>query len=221
MLDRLTPRRVLGASLLAALCAQPVVAAGPVPFDPTWQEQRFPRLAANSYAFGGKSLGLRSEGAVSLAWRALDPAFWSVRNASWSWQVAQSTPATDLTRKGGDDRNIALYFVFLPQDKAARAADAGLRRLLRDRDARVLVYVWGGGHDRNQMLPSPYLDDRGKTVVLRPAGTGSHSENVDLARDYARAFGGTPGALVGLAVSGDSDDTSSRIDARIDGLQLR
>jgi len=56
---------------------------------------------------------------------------------------------------------------------------------------------------------------------LRPAGTGAHRENVDLAADYRRAFGGVPGALVGLAVSADSDDTNSRIRARVSGLVLK
>lgn len=208
-------------ALVATLLGGPAAAAGPVPFDQSWQEQRFPRLAANSYAFRGKTLGLRSEGAVSLAWRGLDASFWSARQAEWDWQVDAGTPPTDLTRKGGDDRNIALYFVFVPRDRAEDASESSLRRLLRDRDARVLVYVWGGAHDRNQMLDSPYLGDRGKTVVLRPSGSGAHRETVDLAGDYARAFGGSPGALVGLAVSGDSDDTDSRIDARIDNLVLR
>jgi len=59
------------------------------------------------------------------------------------------------------------------------------------------------------------------TIPLRPAGTGSHSERVDLAADYARAFGGAPGALIGLAVSGDSDDTDSVIRAAIGNLVLR
>jgi hypothetical protein len=43
---------------------------------------------------------------------------------------------------------------------------------------------------------------------------------VDLAGDYARAFGGSAGALVGLAVSGDSDDTDSTISAAIANLSL-
>lgn len=206
------------ATLAMSLSAQ---AKGPVAFDTAWQEQTFPRLDANSYGFGGNRLTLRSDGSVSLAWRALEPAFWSARTAAWEWAVTTGTPPTDLGRKGGDDRNIALYFVFLPQDKATRAAGAGIARLLRDRDARVLVYVWGGDHRRGQMLDSPYLGNRGKTIVLRGAGTGAHDESVDLDADFSRAFGGTPQALVGVAVSGDSDDTDSSIAARVEGLELR
>lgn len=56
--------------------------------------------------------------------------------------------------------------------------------------------------------------------MLRQAGTGSYSENVNLAADYAQAFGGQPGSLVGIAVSGDSDDTDSTIRAAIGNLTL-
>lgn len=217
----MTARKIAIAALAAMMWTAPAQATGPVSFDGAWQQQTFPRLDANTYGFGGSSLTLRSDAAVSLVWRALDQTFWPARSATWRWSVTTGTPPTDLGRKGGDDRNMAIYFVFLPQDKAARAAGSGIGRLLRDRDARVLVYVWGGDHRRGQMLDSPYLGDRGKTVVLRRAGTGAHDEAVDLAADFTLAFGTAPQALVGLAVSGDSDDTNSRIDARLERLVLR
>jgi hypothetical protein len=92
---------------------------------------------------------------------------------------------------------------------------------LSHEDVRVLVYVWGGDHAPGAFLDSPYLGPRGKTVVLRPAGTGEARERVDLAADFSRAFGGQRTALVGLAVSGDSDDTNTRITGRISGLTLQ
>lgn len=131
-------------------------------------------------------------------------------------------PPSDLRRKGGDDRNIALYFVFMDAESARRAGpQPRLRALLGNRNARMLVYTWGGDHSRGEVLDSPHLGARGKLVILRGAGTGSHSESIDLAADYARIFGGAPDALVGIAVSGDSDDTGSAIRARISDLVLR
>jgi len=43
---------------------------------------------------------------------------------------------------------------------------------------------------------------------------------VNLAKDYSRAFGGSAGALVGLAISADSDDTDTVIQGAISGLTL-
>lgn len=196
------------------------VSADPVPFDSAWKTQRFSLFSSNTYRFKGSAVDVISDGSVSMAYVALDPARWNARGAQWDWSVLEGVGATDLTRKGGDDRNLALYFVFLPQAEAERLRGGNIRKLLRNENARVLVYVWGGDHGRNQQLDSPYLGARGKTVVLRDAGTGTHRENVDLARDYSRAFGGEISALVGLAVSADSDDTDGEIRAQIAGLRL-
>lgn len=202
-----------------ALTSLPI-AAEPIPFDGAWKTQRFSLFSSNTYRFKGSELDVLSDGSVSMAYVALDSSRWDARDAQWNWSVVEGVAATDLTRKGGDDRNLALYFVFLPQAEAERLRGGSIRKLLGNEQARVLVYVWGGEHGRNQQLDSPYLGARGKTVVLRNAGTGSHREDVDLARDYQRAFGSQVEALVGLAVSADSDDTDGAIRARIAGLRL-
>ena len=89
-------------------------------------------------------------------------------------------PATDQTRKGGDDRNIALYFVFAPSNDISKAQNNNIKHLMSAPSTRVLMYVFGGKHQRGDILPSPYLKGFGKTVVLRPAGTGSFKETVEL-----------------------------------------
>ena len=196
-------------------------AAGPVSFANGWQEQRLSLFSSNDYSFG-QNLGLVSEGSVSIAWSRVGRDDWDTAGASWTWTVDQSVPATDLSLKGGDDRNISLYFVFVPESLAPSLEGANIRSLLGNDDVRIVQYAYGGNHSRGQVIPSPYgPSGQGVTIALRQAGTGSFSENVDLAADYARAFGGEKGALVGLAVSGDSDDTDSVIRAAIGNLVLR
>ena len=212
--------RVLSAITLAAILAAGPSLANQVSFDGSWKNQKFSLFSTNRYAQQGGTLGVASDDSVSLLYRAVPPSLWPSDTASWTWQVSQGVPGTDLTRKGGDDRNLALYFVFLPQADAERLRGTSVTRLLSNGAVRVLVYVWGGNHSRGEMLPSPYLGARGKTVVLRPSDTGRASERVDLAADYRKAFGGSPDALVGLAVSGDSDDTDSTIRAQVSGLRL-
>ena len=195
--------------------------AGPISFANGWQEQRLSLFSSNDYSFG-QNLGLVSDGSVSIAWSRVGRADWGSNGASWSWTVEQSVPATDLSRKGGDDRNISLYFVFVPESIAPSLEGANIRNLLGNDDVRIMQYAWGGNHSRGQVIQSPYGPrGQGVTIALRQAGTGSFSESVDLNADYARAFGGEKGALVGLAVSGDSDDTDSMIRAAIGSLSLR
>ena len=211
--------RLLPVALPLALLAT-TLSAGPVSFSSGWNEQRLSLFNSNDYSFGS-SLGIVSQDAVSLAWTRVPRADWGARGASWSWRVDASVPPTDLARKGGDDRNISLYFVFLPEAEAAALEGANIRQLMGNGSVRILQYAWGGNHGRGAILASPYAPGQGVTVALRQAGTGSHSESVDLASDFQRAFGSAPGALVGLAVSADSDDTDSVIQAAVSGLTLR
>lgn len=192
-----------------------------VGFDRSWSEQRFSMLSSNEYGRSGNSLSIASDGTVSMIYRQLDTSLWSAQSASWEWSVQTSVPPTDLTQKGGDDRNISLYFVFMDQAEAeALKENASIRSLLTAKTARVLMYVHGGNHQRGELLPSPYLGAQGRTKVMRPAGTGSYAEKVDLLSDFRRAFGEEPKALVGLAVSADSDDTETMIDASVSNLRI-
>ena len=185
-----------------------------------WNHQKFGIFGGNNWRQSGRTVSVESDGGVSLLWRPLPEKVWPATKASWSWNVGMSVPPTDLSQKGGDDRNLSLYFIFAPQDLATRANDLGIRKLLGNPEIRVLMYVWGGSHDRNTILASPYLGVRGKTIVLRPASTGQHEEIIDFRSDLDRAYGRRDLMLIGLAVSADSDDTETRIDARISDLRL-
>lgn len=206
-------------AVVAALCMITPAQAGPVSFASGWTEQRLQLFNSNDFTFGS-TLGVASDGAVSLVWTRTDPADWGTGAAAWEWSVSTSVAPTDLGRRGGDDRNLSVYFVFLPEAVAQGMQGANIRQLNRNPDVRILQYVWGGAHSRGQVLGSPYAPGQGATIVLRPSGTGAFAERVDLVADYARAFGGAPGALVGLAVSADSDDTDGQIRGTVGALTL-
>lgn len=185
-----------------------------------WKEQRFSLFSGNQWLQSQEGVLVTSDDAVSLIWTPLDSQRGDATAAFWTWSVDVSVPATKLDQKGGDDRNLSLYFVFMPQEVADANRGAGIRKLLGVEEARVLMYVWGGNYERGQILSSPYLGSRGRTIVQRSAGIGKHSEVVDLAADYLRAFGEQRTQLVGLAISADSDDTNSSIRARLQSLEL-
>jgi hypothetical protein len=212
--------RILSLALPLALAVSSV-AAGPISFGGGWNEQRLQIFNSNDYLFNGGSMTLVSDGGVSLAWTRTGRGDWGATAASWNWSVDQSVPATDLRRKGGDDRNISIYFVFVPEADANAMEGANIRQLNNNPNVRILQYVWGGNHARGSIQNSPYAPGQGANVILRAAGTGSNSENVNLANDFAAAFGGAPGALVGIAVSGDSDDTGTAIRASITNFAVR
>ena len=73
---------------------------------------------------------------------------------------------------------------------------------------------------RGEMLPTPYLGELGRTLILQPAGTGQARERVNLKADFQRAFGTKPTLLVGISISADSDDTGTQIRARVSNMRL-
>lgn len=205
--------------LAASICSCSLAEAEQVTFSDNWTEQAFSLFSSNEFVLNADTLDISSEGTVSVLWKKLPPSMWEANQANWDWAVEVSVPATDLTVKGGDDRNLSIYFVFSPQEYLPKSKGK-LTDLLKNKDVRVLMYVWGGDHDRGEVLPSPYLEDFGKTIILQRAGTGRASEQVNLANDFLRVFGENPEKLVGIAISADSDDTRSTISSSISSLKI-
>ncbi len=205
--------RILLASLLSAM-AFPAFA---ISFDGNWSEQNLPLKGSNDYGLGGGTLSIASDDAVSILYR---PIYQPASKASWSWSVSQSVPATNLRAKGGDDRNLSLYFVFMPAAEAEATKGQGMSKILRNKSAKALIYTYGGQDGRGAAFQSPYTAGRGQVIVKAPAGTGSGSENVDLAADYQRAYGAAPEVLIGIGVSADSDDSEASIRASLSGLAV-
>ena len=159
--------------IFSFVLALPVTAsAEAVSFDAGWKHQKFSLFSKNDYGYGGRSLSIGSEGSVSLIYKPLPEAQWGSTSAAWSWAVERSVPATDLRNKGGDDRNIALYAVFMPRAEATRLKGASVAKLLSNDQVRVLVYVWCGSHKRGASLASPYLGRAGRQLFCVGQGRG-------------------------------------------------
>ena len=206
-------------ALALSLLATPL-AAEEISFADGWTIQPFGLFGNNRYTLGEDGLTMESDDAVSLVWYRVPEALWGATQAEWTWEVTSSVEATDLTVKGGDDRNFTMYFFFLPEEEARAFGDGNIRDLQGNESGRVLTYVWGGDYETGEVIPSPYLGERGAAVMLQSVGTGEYTESVDLAADFGRAFEGDRGALVGIAVSGDSDDTGGVIEGMIRGLSV-
>lgn len=191
-----------------------------IPFDQNWKEQGFMRLFSNEYDLQDQQVNIISDGTVSVLWRPVDAAQERTKQASWDWSVTKGVGPTDLTARGGDDRNLAMYFVFVDPQSAKQLKRTSARKLLSNPNAKALIYVWGGIHPNGSMLQSPYAPGL-KTKVLRTGETGNFSETVNIDQDFVTAFGNTPKTLVGLAVSADSDDTDGFISGSISDLSLQ
>jgi len=220
-MKKITPAAILMAGLLM-VGAMEIAQADQVMFTPKWKALEFFRIPATEYKMEGATVEITARQSSSVTYSPLHKADWSATKAAWDWDTRQSVPPTNLAEKGNDDRNIAIYFVFLDKKVAEKIGQtASLRRLLTSRSARIIVYAFGGDKPVNTVEPNPYLGDRGILIIKRRATVGAFSENVDLRADYERAFKGAPGALVGIALASDSDNTGKVVIASVSNLVVQ
>jgi len=201
-----------------ALARGPDMAGGVAfPFGPNlsasgWQSVRSPwRRGARFSAPGKDALVVETAGGFGLLWHAVPRQVAKAEQARWRWRKQEGVGPTDLTKKGGDDRVLALYFAFANPADVTPGTD--LSELLRSGHGQVLIYVWGGAAKPGTVLPLPYFDGRGRTIVKRAANAKPgvwFDEEAGLRTDFARAFGRPPGHLVAVGVSSDADDTGGR-----------
>lgn len=192
--------------------------AAQIAFDGAWQVQNLPLKKSVQYAPGGATLGITADSAVSVLFRPLPESLGDARRARWSWRFDQSVPATDLTRKGGDDRNASLYFIFAPRAEAAKLRGLSARKVLGNPSIRAVLYVHGGAQSNGTRFQSPYLQGRGLSIISQSAGTGASSVDAPIRDDFNRAYGAADDILIGVAITSDSDDTKSVIKGAISNL---
>ncbi len=209
-----------GALLLAGAALWPGGAGA------AWREVRFPRRAANRFSVDGDLVRVTSDSSVSVLWRDVAVDLAATPILAWRWRVEVAPPPTDLARRGGDDRALALYATFAA-DPATETLGTRLRRAMLEpfvegvMPGRVLTFVWGGDGRTAGWFVNPYLAGSGRMRVLRgpeaPLGVWL-DEAVDLRAEHAAAFGDPAGTLMQLGVSADSDDTTSRAEASLELL---
>lgn len=179
-----------------------------------WHLITFPHLSATRFTVTPEGVKVAADKSSGLLVRRLNPGV-AAKTATWKWRVDVPVPATDLTRKGKDDRALAVHFWFAAEKKPNFWARLG--GLVRNQrglptTGHALSYTWGGDAAIGAVLPNPFLKNDGAIIILRPASepTGVwRSEAVNLAADYRRIFGADAPPLVAVALSGDSDDTGT------------
>ena len=154
---------------------------------------------------------------VAILYRRISEGDRQKRQLSWRWRVDKTTPASDLSRKGHDDRPLALH-LWLPKDPDKTGLLDKLKTTMAGlfdvpMPGKVLTYVWGEKGRRGDSIINPYIPLDGTMVILRSgdAATGQwFGEQIDFATDFERAFNYHAPAPTYVAVSGDADDTMGR-----------
>jgi hypothetical protein len=183
-----------------------------------WREMTFRDKPGNRYRLDSDgSIAIESRASVSVVWRdfAADPVRTPILR--WRWRLDRAVPATDLTRKGSDDRSLSVYVAFTWLPERASLLERSVRAILgslagQELPGRLLTYVWGGDGRADGWFDNPYLPAGAKLRVLRhgtaPLGVWLE-ERVDVLADHRAAFGEDPPLVERIGVGADSDDTAS------------
>ena len=191
-----------------------------------WSEFMLPGKKANRYAGSDDGLiSVSADDSVSFLYYDISEKSVDARFLRWRWRVDQAPPVSDLARVGQDDRPLAVHVVFREPDEGPFSflEDLAAEAIGAPLSGKVLTYVWGGTGMRGDVIANPYMEDDGMLIVLRPGDAPKRRwfmEEIDFHADFARLFGYAPPPPAYIAISGDSDDTMSRISAKLADLTL-
>ena len=137
--------------------------------------------------------------------------------ACWRWYVDGPVQKADMTRKSGDDYAARIYIAFDMPESALSGSTKFKLKMARAMFGKslpdaALVYVWDNSHPVGTARKSSYTDR--SQLIVAETGKGRAgswvTERVDVATDFAKAFGNKPGKPIQLAVASDGDNTRSK-----------
>ena len=217
-------REVIGG--LAASMAVPSLAASPTPLESAgWKHMTFRKLRPTRFALGsGGTIDIVADRSSSILYRAarVDPA--ATPRLNWRWRVDAGVDATDLAKKGGDDRSLAVLVGFAFDRAHATGSEVARHRFETmiagtEPPGVVIFYVWGGA-EAGRTIRSPYRRNN-HLIILRAADapTGRWlDESVDVAADYRRLTGHPAPPIVQLGLCSDSDDSGTVVRGAVSPL---
>ena len=145
----------------------------------------------------------------------------------FSWRVPALIETADMGRRDADDSPVRIVLAFEGDRSRFSARDAMLSELARtltgeEMPYATLMYVWCNQRPIGTVIPSPRTDRIRKLVVESgPQRLGQWlAYERDVRADFERAFGEPPGALVGVALMTDTDNTRSVARAWYGPVQL-
>ena len=192
--------------------------------DAGWQPFVLPGKRLTRYtvvtAEGRWALHAQAERSASMYRRALRIEAEQLGQLSFSWKVNALLADADVREADTGDAVVRVLLAFDGDPARLSPRTRLMFDLMQSLGGEAppfatLMYVWNGRAQVDSVVLNP-RSDRVRKIVLEsgPAHLGQwRSYRRDLRADYRRAFGEDPGALIGVAVMTDSDNTRSRAEA--------
>jgi hypothetical protein len=135
---------------------------------------------------------------------------------SFDWRVAQLIPGADMMQRESEDSPVRLILVFEGDRQQFSPKNAMLSELTQSLTGdplpyATLMYVWCNQCPPESVIVNPRTDRIRKLAVESGPGRVGQwlSYQRNIRADFEKAFGEAPGALLGLAIMTDTDNTRS------------
>jgi hypothetical protein len=210
------------------------MASGAWPADPgasPWQHQHLLGKTPSEFSFSLQDrrpvAAVRSNAAASLIRRHVRVEPEALGVLRFSWRVPALLADSDLAQRDKADAVVRIVLAFEGDRSRLSQKDTLLSELARtltgeEMPYATLMYVWCSRHEVGKVIRNA------RTARIRKICVESGPARLnrwldyerDLRSDFVRAFGEAPGALVGMAIMTDTDNTRSTAQAWYGPVQL-
>lgn len=197
-----------------------------------WQHYKLPGKQATRFAYARKdgrdAMAVTAVSSASMLRHAVRVEPDQLGSVRFSWKVPELITQADIALREADDSPVRILLAFEGDRSRLSARNAMLSELARtltgeEMPYATLMYVWCNKREPGSVIVSPRTD-RIRSLVVE-SGLRKLNQWLDYERniraDYERAFGEAPGALVGIAIMTDSDNTRSTARAWYGPVQLQ
>jgi hypothetical protein len=189
-----------------------------------WQHFNLPGKKATQFNYtrkdGRDALAVMAVSSASMLRQTVrvEPA--QLDSVRFSWKVPELIANADMALREADDSPVRIVLAFEGDRSKFSPKNAMLSELSRaltgeEMPYATLMYVWCNKREPGTVIVNPRTDRIRKLVVQ--SGSRHLNEWLDYQRnireDFERAFGEAPGALVGIGIMTDSDNTASTVKA--------
>ena len=197
-----------------------------------WEQVKLPGKRETKYSLaslhGQNRLSANAQSSASMLRKNVRIEPKALNSLHFSWQVSELMPHADMAKKDHDDSPVRLILAFDGDRQKFSMKNAMLSELSyviggEPLPYATLMYVWCNIRPVNTVIENPRTDRIRKIVV--ESGPDRLNQWLmyerDIKKDYEKAFGEPPGALIGIGLMTDSDNTQSHIQTWYGAIQIK
>jgi hypothetical protein len=204
--------------------AMPAVAGGQMINDMPWQAWALPSKRQTQFKRvkldGRDAIYASAASSASLMRKKMHVDAAELGTLKFSWRTAMLIEAADMAERDTEDSVVRVILSFEGDrskfsNKNRMLSDLSLALTGEEMPYATLMYVWCNTRPTGSVITNPRTDRIRKLVV--ESGKGNLGKWLDYERDiradFIQAFGEEPGALTGIALMTDTDNTQSKATA--------